>query len=126
MQRAFGNLLYVTFDKDIRQGEVAYVELPTFKLKAEVLEIAGNEAKLQVFEDTRDIRVNTPVEFTGNLLEAELGPGLLSAIYDGLQNPLEEVASKSGYFFAKRVFWHVPRPKSDVGVPSHCQALASP
>ena len=101
VKRAFGNLLYVTFDRNIRQGEVAYVELPTVKLKAEVLEIAGNEAKLQVFEDTRDVSVNTPVEFTGDLLEAELGPGLLSCIYDGLQNPLEEVSSKAGYFLPK-------------------------
>lgn len=101
VRRAFGNLLYVTFDRNIRQGEVAYIELPNIKLKAEVLEIAGNEAKLQVFEDTRDISANTPVEFTGNLLEAELGPGLLSAIYDGLQNPLEEVSAKAGYFLPK-------------------------
>ena len=104
VQRAFGNLLYVSFDRDIRQGEVAYVILPTVKLKAEVLEIAGNEAKLQVFEDTRDVRVNTPVEFTGSLLEAELGPGLLSAIYDGLQSPLEDVSSKAGYFLPKGFF----------------------
>ncbi len=101
VRRAFGNLLYVTFDKNIRQGEVAHIELPNVKLKAEVLEIAGNEAKLQVFEDTREICLNTPVEFTGNLLEAELGPGLLSAIYDGLQNPLEEISNKSGYFLPK-------------------------
>jgi V/A-type H+-transporting ATPase subunit A len=101
VRRAFGNLLYATFDKNIRQGEVAYIELPSIKLKAEVLEIAGNEAKLQVFEDTREVSANTPVTFTGNLLEAELGPGLLSAIYDGLQNPLEEISNTSGFFLPK-------------------------
>lgn len=101
VKKAFGNLVHVIFDNNIRQGEVAYIELPTVKLKAEVLEISGNEAKLQVFEDTREVSVNTPVFFTGNLLEAELGPGLLSTIYDGLQNPLEEIANKSGYFLPK-------------------------
>lgn len=99
--RAFGNLLHVAFDNDIRQGEVAYVVLKDRKLKAEVLEINGKEAKLQVFEDTRDISVNTSVEFTGRLLEAELGPGLLSSIYDGLQNPLEDIANVSGYFLPR-------------------------
>jgi V/A-type H+-transporting ATPase subunit A len=101
VQRAYGNLISVIFDRTIRQGEVAYVVLPDERLKAEVLEIAGNEAKLQVFEDTREIVLGTPVEFTGNLLEAELGPGLLSNIYDGLQSPLEEVASKTGYFLPR-------------------------
>lgn len=101
VKRAFGNLLYVSFDRNIRQGEVAYIELPTVKLKAEVLEIAGDEAKLQVFEDTRDVSVNTPVEFTGDLLEAELGPGLLSSIYDGLQNPLEKISEQAGHFLPK-------------------------
>ncbi len=101
VKKAFGNLLHVVFDNNIRQGEVAYIELPHVKLKGEVLEIAGNEAKIQVFEDTRDISINTPVQFTGNLLEAELGPGLLSTIYDGLQNPLEEISNKAGYFLPK-------------------------
>lgn len=101
VKRAFGNLLHVVFDHNIRQGEVAYVILPNSKLKAEVLEIAGKEAKLQVFEDTREISCDTPVEFTGTLLEAELGPGLLSNIFDGLQNPLEDIANKTGYFLPK-------------------------
>jgi len=103
VKRAFGNLVYVVFNQNIRQGEVAYIKLPTIDLKAEVIEIAGTEAKLQVFEDTRDISLNTPVEFTGHLLEAELGPGLLSNIYDGLQNPLEELANRSGYFLSKGI-----------------------
>ena len=50
----------------------------------EVIEIAGNEAKIQVFEDTRGIKLGTPVSFTTHLLEAELGPGLLTSIFDGL------------------------------------------
>lgn len=102
--KAFGNLLQVKFQGNIRQGEVAMVQVNGYKLKGEVLEIAGNEAKVQVFEDTRDVRLNTPVEFIGNLLEAELGPGLLSSIVDGLQNPLEEVAKEAGLFLERGLY----------------------
>lgn len=104
VRKAHGNLLEVAFEGNIRQGEVAYVLLPGTKLKAEVIEILGDHAKIQVFEDTRGVRLNTPVEFTGLLLEAELGPGLLSAILDGLENPLEQVAENSGYFLPRGVY----------------------
>jgi len=102
--KAFGNLLHVAFEGDIRQGEVAHVRLGELLLKAEVIEIAGSEAKLQVFEDTRGIRLGTQVEFSGHLLEAELGPGLLTSIIDGLQNPLEQVADATGLFLSRGVY----------------------
>jgi V/A-type H+-transporting ATPase subunit A len=73
-------------------------------LKAEVIEIVGNEAKIQVFEDTRGIRLHTAVEFSSHLLEAELGPGLLTSIFDGLQNPLEKVADATGLFLSRGVY----------------------
>ncbi|MBS0625565.1 MAG: V-type ATP synthase subunit A [Verrucomicrobia bacterium] len=102
--QAFGNLLHVRFEGNIRQGEMARVKVGTESLLAEVIEIAGNEAKLQVFEDTRGIKLHTPVEFHGNLLEAELGPGLLTSIFDGLQNPLEEVAHATGVYLQRGVY----------------------
>lgn len=102
--KAFGNLLQVHFEGDIRQGEVAMIRLGELQLKAEVLEISGNQAKLQVFEDTRGIRLGTPVEFTTLLLEAELGPGLLSSIFDGLQNPLENIAHATGLFLKRGTY----------------------
>ncbi|MFI5334285.1 MAG: V-type ATP synthase subunit A [Chlamydiales bacterium] len=102
--RAFGNLLHVEFHGDIRQGEVTMVRLGEIGLKAEVIEIVGKEAKIQVFEDTRGIRLHTPVEFSGHLLEAELGPGLLTSILDGLQNPLEKVADATGLFLSRGVY----------------------
>ncbi|MCI5051862.1 MAG: V-type ATP synthase subunit A [Simkaniaceae bacterium] len=102
--RAFGNLLYVKFDGDIRQGEVGFVTLGDLHLKAEVIEIAGDETKIQVFEDTREVAYGTPVTFSSHLLEAELGPGLLSAIVDGLQNPLERVADKAGIFLNRGIY----------------------
>lgn len=102
--KAFGNLLQVRFEGHIYQGEVAMVDLGDVQLKAEVIEIVGEEAKIQVYEDTRGIKLGTKVTFTGDLLEAELGPGLLSSIYDGLQNPLEDVAKVSGLFLPRGVY----------------------
>ncbi|KAF3363380.1 V-type ATP synthase alpha chain [Chlamydiales bacterium STE3] len=104
VKKAFGNLLQVRFNGSVRQGEVAYVQVGETKLKAEVIEIVGDEVKIQVFEDTTGVALDTQVEFTGELLEAELGPGLLSSIYDGLQNPLEEVADVSGFFLPRGVY----------------------
>jgi V/A-type H+-transporting ATPase subunit A len=102
--QAIGNLLHVRFEGAIRQGEVARVQVGDKHLLAEVIEIAGNEAKIQVFEDTRGVRFNTPVRFQGHLLEAELGPGLLTSIFDGLQNPLEEVANATGFYLSRGVY----------------------
>jgi len=102
--QAFGNLLHVRFDGSIRQGEVAHVKVGKESLLAEVIEIAGSEAKLQVFEDTRGVKLNTPVHFAGHLLEAELGPGLLTTIFDGLQNPLEKVANVTGVYLSRGVY----------------------
>ncbi len=102
--QAFGNLLHVRFEGAIRQGEMAKVQLGEESLLAEVIEIAGDEAKLQVFEDTRGIKLGTPIHFNGNLLEAELGPGLLTTIFDGLQNPLEKVANKTGVYLSRGVY----------------------
>lgn len=109
--RAFGNLVHVKFDGHVRQGEVGMVDVGGVHLKGEVIEVAGDEVKLQVFEDTREIRLGTPVTFTTHLLEAELGPGLLSSIVDGLQNPLEKVAAASG-FFLKRGIYVAPLDRS--------------
>lgn len=102
--QAFGNLLHVRFEGMIRQGEVARVKLGKESLLAEVIEIAGREAKVQVFEDTSGIKLGTPVHFEGHLLEAELGPGLLTTIFDGLQNPLEKVADETGIYLSRGVY----------------------
>jgi len=102
--KAYGNLLQVEFQGSIRQGEVAMVLVQGLKLKAEVIEIVGKQAKIQVFEDTKGVMLDTAVNFTGELLEAELGPGLLTSILDGLQNPLEKVAEESGLFLPRGVY----------------------
>ena len=102
--QAFGNLLHVRFEGEIRQGEVARVKLGKEALLAEVIEIAGREAKVQVFEDTNGVKLGTPVHFDGHLLEAELGPGLLTTIFDGLQNPLEKIADETGIYLSRGVY----------------------
>lgn len=102
--KAFGNLLQVKFEGNVRQGEVGFVEVDGTHLKSEVIEIVGDEVKLQVYEDTRGVDFSTPVVFTGDLLEAELGPGLLKTIFDGLQNRLEVISEKSGYFLPRGIY----------------------
>lgn len=103
--RAFGNLLQVQFEGSIRQGEICMVRVsPKETLKAEVIEIVGDVAKIQVFEDTRGVRLGTEVDFACHLLEAELGPGLLTSIVDGLQNPLEQVADATGLFLSRGIY----------------------
>ncbi|AHK63321.1 V-type sodium ATPase catalytic subunit A [Chlamydia avium] len=97
---AYGNLLRVHFDGHVRQGEVAYVNVDNSWLKAEIIEVVGQEVKMQVFEDTQDVRRGALVTFSGHLLEAELGPGLLQGIFDGLQNRLQVLAESS--IFLKR------------------------
>lgn len=102
--KAFGNLIQVQFEGSVSQGEIAYVDVDGLKLKAEVIEIAGNIAKIQVFEDTKGVCLGAEVTFSSHLLEAELGPGLLTSIVDGLQNPLEEVADAVGLFLNRGVY----------------------
>jgi V/A-type H+-transporting ATPase subunit A len=74
------------------------------KLKAEVLRVRGQEADAQVFESTRGVGIGDPVEQTGQLLSVTLGPGLLSQVYDGLQNPLEELAAGYGNFLPRGAY----------------------
>ncbi len=99
-----GNLATVRFDKPVTQGEVGFARTGDIALKAEVIRIRGENAELQVFEDTSGLRVGDPVEFTGNLLTVELGPGLLAQVYDGLQNPLPKLAEKTGFFLQRGTY----------------------
>ncbi|KXJ92704.1 V-type ATPase [Microdochium bolleyi] len=68
-------------------------------LSGEVIRISGDQATIQVYEETAGVTVGDPVKRTGKPLSVELGPGLLNNIYDGIQRPLEKIseASKSIY-----------------------------
>ena len=100
----YGNMLTASFDTHVRQNEVAYVISGDRRLKAEVIRVRNDTCNMQVFEDTRGIKVGDEVEFTGDLLVVELGPGLLGRIYDGLHNPLPELAKQCGLFLARGVY----------------------
>ncbi|MCR5519262.1 MAG: V-type ATP synthase subunit A [Bacteroidales bacterium] len=82
------NLVTVQVDGPVAENELCYINLRGTDLLAEVIKVNGNKASVQVFESTRGLRNGDSVEFLGKMLEATLGPGLLSSVYDGLQNDL--------------------------------------
>ena len=73
------------------------------RLMGEVIKIEGEFTTIQVYEDTSGIKPGEPVENTGEQLSVELGPGLLTGIYDGIQRPLEVLKKKMGDFIARGV-----------------------
>lgn len=99
-----GNMLTVEFETAVTQNEVAFAVLGDIRLKAEVIRVRGRRADLQVYENTAGLKVGDTVEFTNDLLSVELGPGLLTQVYDGLQNPLNKLAEKSGFFLQRGVY----------------------
>ncbi|MBE6369602.1 MAG: V-type ATP synthase subunit A [Lentisphaerae bacterium] len=99
-----GNILTVEFPENVTQNEVAYAVTGDVKLKCEVIRVRGNRADMQVFESTNGLKEGDLVEFTGELLSVELGPGLLTQVYDGLQNPLNELAEQGGFFLKRGVY----------------------
>lgn len=82
------NLVIVRYEGAVAQNEVCYIQHENVRLMAEVIKVKGDRAYVQVFESTRGLRVGLPVEFTGHMLEATLGPGVLSCNYDGLMHNL--------------------------------------
>ncbi len=107
-----GNLVTVTFEGAISKNEVAFVHVGDTLLKGEVIRVNGSKASMQVYEMTNGIQVGDEVEFTGELMSVELGPGLLTQIYDGLQNPLPSLASQCGFFLQRGVYLD-PIPNRD-------------
>ena len=82
------NLVTVAVDGPVAENELCYITLGGSRLLAEVIKVNGDKASVQVFESTRGLKNGDSVEFLGKMLEVTLGPGLLSGIYDGLQNNL--------------------------------------
>ena len=97
------NLVTVRFEGDVAQNEICHIDLGGTKMMAEVIKVSGRNAFVQVYESTRGLRQGDKVEFDGHMLEVQLGPGLLSSSYDGLQNNLatmEDVFLKRGEYTA--------------------------
>ena len=82
------NLVTVAVDGPVAENELCHIDLDGTQLLAEVIKVNGDKASVQVFESTRALKNGDKVEFLGKMLEATLGPGLLSSVYDGLQNNL--------------------------------------
>ncbi|MGD9172092.1 MAG: V-type ATP synthase subunit A, partial [Candidatus Thiodiazotropha sp.] len=89
----------VVYVRPSRLGEYERQE----RLKSEVLRVRGNQADVQVFESTVGVGIGDAVEQSGQMLSVELGPGLLGQVYDGLQNPLEDIALTHGIFLPRGV-----------------------
>jgi len=99
-----GNLIKVIFEGSVRKNEVGYILVDDQRLKGEVIRINNGEASMQIYEMTNGIKVGDEVEFTGELMSVDLGPGLLTQVYDGLQNPLPDLAEKCGFFLKRGVY----------------------
>ncbi len=87
------NLVTVQVDGPVAENELCYITLGGTPLLAEVIKVNGDKASVQVFESTRGLKNGDSVEFEGRMLEVTLGPGLLSSVYDGLQNNLTTMGS---------------------------------
>ncbi|RQG96713.1 ATP synthase subunit A [Natrarchaeobius oligotrophus] len=99
IERVSGPVVTAT-DLDARMNDVVYVG--NEGLMGEVIEIEGNLTTIQVYEETSGVGPGEPVENTGEPLSVDLGPGMLNAIYDGVQRPLDVLEEKMGTAFLDR------------------------
>lgn len=107
-----GNLVSVHVDGSVRKNEVGYILVDGKRLKGEIIRVGNGTVDMQIYEMTQGIKVGDRAEFTGELMSVLLGPGLLTQIYDGLQNPLPDLAKKCG-FFLERGEYLDPIPNKD-------------
>lgn len=113
------NMVTLVADGPVAQNEICYISTGGDRLMAEVIKVVGASVYVQVFESTRGLQIGADVEFTGHMLEAVLGPGMLSKNYDGLQNDLDKMTGvflrRGEYTFPldKDIKWHfVPLAKA--------------
>ncbi|MDR0676325.1 MAG: V-type ATP synthase subunit A [Elusimicrobiota bacterium] len=99
IKKISGPLVIAEDLKNIKMYEV--VKVGNLKLIGEIVELKGNEASIQVYEDTTGLKPGEPVEATGDALSVELGPGLITSIYDGIQRPLEKMKKEEGNFIPR-------------------------
>ena len=106
-----GNMVSVQVEGEVALNEVGYITVERrLRRREETPQERGHpysrrsERSCRSFEMTTGIGVGDQVEFTGELLAVELGPGLLAKVYDGLQNPLPELAEQCGFFLERGVY----------------------
>ncbi|MDW8055864.1 MAG: V-type ATP synthase subunit A [Elusimicrobiota bacterium] len=96
-----GPLVVGTGIPEIKMYDV--VRVGKEKLIGEVIELRGNKFYIQVYESTTGLAVDDPIETTNEPLSVELGPGLISTIYDGIQRPLQEIEKLTGFFITRGI-----------------------
>lgn len=94
IKKVSGPLVIATGMRDADMYDVARVS--SHKLVGEIIEIHGDEASIQVYEETSGLGPGEEVVSTGSPLSVELGPGLIGSIYDGIQRPLDAIKAKIG------------------------------
>ncbi|MBL7133680.1 MAG: V-type ATP synthase subunit A [Phycisphaerae bacterium] len=103
----YGNMVIAEASGEVVQNSIGYCcRDDGARLLSEVIRIRGNLADLQVFEETRGLKVGNPVELHDQMLSVSLGPGMLGQVYDGLQNPLWKLAEEAGFFLQPGRYIH--------------------
>ena len=121
IQKVAGPLVIAEGMRDANMFDV--VRVSSQRLIGEIIEVHGDQASVQVYEETSGLGPGEPVESTGMPLSVELGPGLIKSIYDGIQRPLDDIMKISGGNLLKRgvevpalkreLIWHfVPTVKA--------------
>ncbi len=96
-----GPLVVATGMTEAKMFDVVFVS--DYRLIGEIIELKGNKASVQVYEETGGLKPGDPVYQTGQPLSVELGPGLLTSIYDGIQRPLDKVREQAGDWITRGI-----------------------
>ncbi|MEG0114911.1 MAG: V-type ATP synthase subunit A [Hydrogenoanaerobacterium sp.] len=110
IKKVAGPLVIAEGMRDANMFDV--VRVSNQRLIGEIIEIHGDKASIQVYEETSGLGPGEPVESTGVPMSVELGPGLISSIFDGIQRPLDDIMKLSGNSLKRGV--EVPSIKRDV------------
>ena len=94
IKKVAGPLVIASGMRDANMSDV--VRVSEKRLIGEIIEMHGDEASIQVYEETSGLGPGEPVESTGAPMSVELGPGLITSIYDGIQRPLDDIMKISG------------------------------
>ena len=94
IKKVAGPLVIASGMRDANMRDV--VRVSEKRLIGEIIEMHGDEASIQVYEETSGLGPGEPVESTGAPMSVELGPGLITSIYDGIQRPLDDIMKISG------------------------------
>ncbi|MEE1056947.1 MAG: V-type ATP synthase subunit A [Acutalibacteraceae bacterium] len=110
VKKVAGPLVIAEGMRDANMFDV--VRVSSQRLIGEIIEMHGDKASIQVYEETSGLGPGEPVESTNEPLSVELGPGLIKSIYDGIQRPLDDIMKKSGTNLERGV--EVPSLKRDL------------